>query len=165
MQLEHPNLLWLLLPLLPLLWWLSQPPKPRRVLWTAHLLQWQLAMRALQRRPPRGSWLRFVLLAAATTAVLLAVAGPRRLAGDGAERLVVLLDASASMRARLHGAGDGLVQRERAWDRACAVLRDAFGSVPEHVDVTLLRCGGDLRRRHGPAARQLTLVLMSAFGY
>ena len=62
MTLASPLFLWALL-VLPLLWWLSQPPKPHREVLTPHMQQWQLAMRALRRRPPRGSWLRFVLLA------------------------------------------------------------------------------------------------------
>ena len=64
MILQHPEYLWALAAL-PLMWWMSRPPAPRRRVWTGHLEQWQLAMQSLRRRPPRGSWLRFVLLAVA----------------------------------------------------------------------------------------------------
>lgn len=132
---------WLLL--LPLLWWLALPPRPRRQQWTAHLPQWQAAQRALRRKPPRLSGLRFLLLALAATAAVAAHAAPRWRAGDGPDRLVVLLDGSASM------AGQG------AYDAAQARLRAAFATLPPHVDVTLLRCGGPRLRRHGASARAL----------
>ena len=144
MTLQHPEFLWALLAL-PLLWWLSRPPQPRRQLLTAHLQQWQLAMRALRRRPPRGSWLRFLLLAVALAAASLAAAGPMLAAAPGPDRLVVLLDGSASMAAVRDG--------RSAFDRATAAIRARLREVPDHVEVTLLRCGGDLRRRHGAAAR------------
>ena len=40
-----PQLLWLCL-VWPLLWWLAQPPRPRRVLFSAHRTQWLLAQRS-----------------------------------------------------------------------------------------------------------------------
>jgi hypothetical protein len=146
MNLQHPEFLWALLAL-PLLWWLSRPPKPSKQLWTAHLPQWQLAMRALRRRPPRGSLLRFLLLALALAAASLAAAGPTLPGEPGPDRLVVLLDGSRSMAAEHDG--------EAAFARARQALTSRLAAVPEHVDVTLLRCGGDLRRRYGEAARQL----------
>jgi len=140
---------WLLaLLVLPLLWWLSQPPKPSRDEWTAHLQQWQAALHALRRRPPRGSLWRFVLLALATIAVTLAAARPVVVAAPGVDRLVVLLDGSASMHAI---DGDGV----SAFDAARARVRAALAEVPEHVEVTVLRCGGELLRRHGRSARAL----------
>ncbi|MFK7740181.1 MAG: hypothetical protein AB8H80_07645 [Planctomycetota bacterium] len=196
MHLLHPNMLWLLVALLPLLWWLSQPPKPKRTLWTAHLPQWQQAMKALRRRPPRGSWLRFALLACAAVAATVAASGPVTTAAPGKQRLVVLLDASASM-ASAGTASEGKASEGRAsegkaservasgsrasgsraagsealssggenageapsptcFEQAVALARETLAAVPPHVDVTVLRCGGDLRRRHGAAARALT---------
>ena len=98
MQLVDPQFLWALL-LLPLVWWLSQPPKPQREVLSAHLVQWRLAMRALNRRPPRGSWLRFALLALAIVCATVAAARPFVPGAKGPDKLVVLLDASASMAA------------------------------------------------------------------
>ena len=146
MTLAAPQFLWALL-VLPLLWWLSQPPKPRRAVLTAHMQQWQLAMRALRRQPPRGSWLRFVLLALATLGATIAAAQPFVPRKPGATRLVVLLDGSASMAAETDGVS--------AYEQAKQKLASAFARLPEHVDVTVLRCGGELRRRHGRAARAL----------
>ena len=145
MSLVEPRFLWALC-ILPLLWWLSQPPKPQRQLLSAHLAQWQLALRALGRRPPRGSWLRFLLLSVAVACATLAAARPFVPGASGPDKLVVLLDASASMAAR--------VGQRSAFEQAQAQLRSTLAMVPAHVDVTLLRCGGDLRRRHGVAARQ-----------
>lgn len=146
MQLTEPQYLWALI-LLPLLWWLAQPPKPKKQVVSAHLAQWQLAMHALRRKPPRGSWLRFALLALALFAATIAAARPFQPAGVGPTKLVVLLDASASMAAK---AGEKSV-----FARAMEHLRAGLAAVPEHVDVTVLRCGGDLLRRYGSAARQL----------
>ncbi|MGK0522122.1 MAG: hypothetical protein ACJAUC_004842 [Planctomycetota bacterium] len=146
MTLASPQFLWALL-LLPLMWWLSQPPKPRRQVLTAHMQQWQLAMRALRRRPPRGSWLRFVLLALATIGATLAAAQPFVASQPGPIRLVVLLDASASMAAESVGVS--------AFEQAKQALKMQFARLPKHIEVTVLRCGGELRRRHGTAARAL----------
>lgn len=147
MSFESPQFLWAAL-LLPLLWWLSQPPRPRRQVLTPHLAQWQQALHALRRRPPRGSAWRFVLLALATLAAAIAAARPVARGRPGPRRLVVLLDASASM--ALRGV-DGVT----AFDAAKARLRAAFAVLPPHVEVTLLRCGGALLRRHGASARAL----------
>ncbi|HEB53622.1 MAG TPA: hypothetical protein ENI87_10260 [bacterium] len=146
MNLSEPRFLWALLAL-PLLWWLAQPPRPRQHVFTPHLAQWQAAMRALHRRPPRGSWLRWLLLAVALTAAAFAAAGPSRPGTAGAERLVVLLDASASMGAAAAG--------EPAFARARRRLAQTLAQVPASVDVTVVRCGGELLRRHGAAARAL----------
>lgn len=147
MTLQAPQLLWLLLAL-PLLWWLSLPPRPRAVAWTPHLMQWRLALGALRRRPPRFARLRFLLLASAAVAAALAAAQPRWRGAPGPRRLVVVLDHSASMGAQdEHGS--------QAAARARAGLAAAFAALPAHVDVTLLAVGGDLRRRHGASARAL----------
>ncbi len=147
MSFSRPDLLWALLAL-PLLWWLSRPPRPRRRVLSAHLEQWQLALRALKRRPPRGSTLRLLLLAVALAAATFAAAGPTTDAAPGPDRLVVLLDGSASMAAR-RGEVSGFA-------RAKASVAQQLARVPDHVEVTLLRCGGDLRRRYGDAARALS---------
>lgn len=146
MTLASPQFLWALL-VLPLLWWLSQPPKPHREVLTPHMQQWQLAMRALRRRPPRGSWLRFVLLALATIGATIAASQPFVERQPGPTRLVVLLDVSASMAAESGGVS--------AFEQAKQKLLTQFAQLPEHVEVTVLRCGGELRRRHGSAARAL----------
>ncbi|MEC7726918.1 MAG: VWA domain-containing protein, partial [Planctomycetota bacterium] len=149
MILQHPEYLWALAAL-PLMWWLSRPPAPRRRVWTGHLEQWQLAMQSLRRRPPRGSWLRFVLLAVALIAAAFAAAGAQAAGRPGPQRLVVLLDASASMAAERDGVS--------AFDRARQKLAERLRALPAHVEVVLLRCGGDLRRRYGEAARNLNDV-------
>ncbi|MFT4516211.1 MAG: hypothetical protein ACI91B_004933 [Planctomycetota bacterium] len=146
MTLASPQFLWALL-VLPLLWWLSQPPKPRREVLTAHMQQWQLAMRALRRRPPRGSWWRFILLALATIGATIAAAQPFLPKQPGPTRLLVLLDASASMAAETAGVS--------AFEQAKQKLSAQFAQLPEHIELTVLRCGGELRRRHGAAARAL----------
>jgi hypothetical protein len=138
----------LLLSALPVLWWLSLPPRPHAARWTPHLAQVERALAALRRRPPRLSRLRFLLLALAVVAATLATARPQWRGAPGAERLVVVLDASASMAAAAAG--------ERSpWSIATERLRRTLASVPQHVDVTLLRAGGELRRRHGASARAL----------
>lgn len=144
-----PQQLWWLL-VLPVLFWLALPPRPRRRVWTAHLAQWQLAQASLRRRPPRLSGVRFVLLALAATAAVCAHAGPSWRQAEGPRRLVVLLDGSASMAANAHS-GDGA----SAFAMAEAQLRERLAQLPEHVDVTLLRCGGPRLRRHGASARAL----------
>lgn len=140
---------WLVLLLtLPLLWWLSLPPRPRRALWTPHLAQVERALAALRRRPPRLSRLRFLLLAIAVAAAAMAAARPQWRGEAGAERLVVVLDASASMAAHADGEAS-------AWSVVTGQLRDVLARVPSHVDVTVLRAGGTLHRRHGASAREL----------
>lgn len=141
---------WALLLLLavPVLWWLSLPPRPQAARWTPHLVQVERALAALRRRPPRLSRLRFLLLALAVVAATLAASRPHWRGEPGAERLVVVLDASASMAAEVAG--------ERSpWALATARLRADLAEVPAHVDVTLLRAGGELQRRHGASARAL----------
>lgn len=147
MTLERPEFLWALAAA-PLLWWWSRPPAPREQVLTAHFDQWQLALRALRRRPPRGSLLRFLLLLLALAAASLAAAGPRSAATPGPQRLVVLFDGSLSMASQVGGATAAAQARARAEAQLAAI--------PPHVDVNLLRCGGDLRRRYGDAARRLT---------
>ena len=137
---------WLLV--LPVLYWLSLPSRPRTQTWTPHLAQWQLALSALRWRPPRLARWRFLLLALAAIAAVLAFAQPVLVATSGPTRLVVVLDASASM-AAVDAAGIS------AWSRAKALLQRTFANVPPHVDVTLLRAGGPMVRRHGASARAL----------
>jgi len=140
--------LWWLLVVLPVLFLLAQPPRPRRVLWTAHRAQWLLAQAALRRRPVRFRALRWLLLSLAATLCIVAVARPERRAGDGPTRLVVLLDGSASMARRC---GDG-----SAFAAALARARSELARVPAGVDVEVVRLGGGgLQRWSGPAARAL----------
>ncbi|HZN38872.1 MAG TPA: hypothetical protein VFD82_08715 [Planctomycetota bacterium] len=146
MSLMHAAHLWWLL-VLPLLFWLALPPRPRQQAWTAHLVQWRLAQKALRQKPPRLSGLRFLLLALACLAAVVAHAGPVLAGTPGPTRLVVLLDASASMAARHDG--------RSAFDVATQAVAQKLAALPDHVEVTVLRCGGDLVRRHGPAARAL----------
>lgn len=147
MTLGAPMLLWGLA-VLPLLWWLSLPSRPRQETWTPHLAQWRLALGALRRRPPRFARLRFLLLALAAAAAALAAAQPVLPGEPGPTRLVVLLDTSASMAAvDTNGAA--------AAARARQALTAAFAALPPHVDVTLLATGGGLVRRHGASARAL----------
>lgn len=142
-----PARLWWLA-VLPLLWLLAIPPRPRRVEWTPHFAQWEAAQAALRRRPKRLSGLRLALLLVACAAVAGAAAGPSLDGGPGPARLVVLLDGSASMAKRRP---DGAT----AFIAARAALAAGFERVPAHVDVTVLRCGGPLVRRHGASARTL----------
>jgi hypothetical protein len=139
---EVPERLWWLL-LLPVLFWLAMPPRPRAVVWTAHLPQWALAQKALRRRPPRLRGLRFVLLAVACVTAVFAHAGLVQRGVPGPQRLVVLLDASASM------AANG------SFAAATARMREQFATVPEAVDITVVRCGGPVLRRRGASARAL----------
>lgn len=129
----------------PVLYWLALPPPPRQRGYSPHLRQWQLAQQSLRRRPPRLSFWRWFWLALAWALLALALAGPRLPQQPGHERLVVLLDGSASMAA--NGA------RGRRYDAALALLRAELALVPPAVAVTVLRCGGPPWRRHGPAAR------------
>lgn len=145
-DLQAPVWLWSLLAW-PLLYWLAQPPSPSLRGYTPHLRQWQLAQQSLRRRAPRLSFWRWLWLALAVGAVALALAGPSLPAQPGAERLVVLLDGSASMAA--------VGERGRRFDEAVALVRSQLALVPDHVEVTVLRCGGSPWRRHGPAARLL----------
>ena len=148
MSFAEPLRLLALLVALPLLWWLSLPSRPRTAQLTPHLAQWQAALAALRRRPPRLARLRFLLLALAGSAAIAAFAGPVLRGRPGVERLVVVLDGSASMGAR---SAAGL----SAWDRAQTALRAGFAQLPADLPITLLRAGGPLLRRHGAAARAL----------
>lgn len=145
--LTEPRLLWALL-VLPLVWWLAQPPRPRRLLATAHLRLWLQARDALRRRPVRVRRLRTLLLLAAVALTVLAMAGPRSAALPGPDRLAVLLDGSASTAAR---EADG----SRAADALRAELRAGLARVPDHVAVRVLQTGATLQRLEGPAARTL----------
>lgn len=146
---EVERLWWLLL--VPLLVWLAQPPRPRQVAWTPHFDAVERALAARRLRPPRRSNLRLLLLLLACGAAVCAYAGLGRAAVPGPQRLVVLLDASSSMAASA-GEGRGGVSR---WQLAVDELRRTLAAVPEHVDVTVLRCGGEVLRRHGAFARQV----------
>ncbi|MFM1873129.1 MAG: hypothetical protein RL398_2551, partial [Planctomycetota bacterium] len=148
MSVADPDRLWWLL-LVPLLVWWSAPPPPRRIEWTPHLAAVERALAALRRRPPQRSWLRLLLLLAATVAGVLAHAGLQSAPVVGPERLVVLLDGSASMAARdIDGA--------TRWEAALARIRSELAKVPPHVEVSLLRCGGPALRRYGAMARAAT---------
>ncbi|MEO6595508.1 MAG: hypothetical protein ABIP94_12215 [Planctomycetota bacterium] len=147
---EPAHLGWLLL--LPLLYWLALPPRPRSYAWTAHLAQWHKAHAAQRRRPPRLSGLRLLLLATACAAAVAAYAGPMLRGEPGPRRLVVLLDASASMAARPASPDS---KASQAFEVAASTLRERLTLLPAYVEVTVLRCGGPLLRRHGPSARAL----------
>lgn len=145
---EVERLWWLLL--VPLLVWLALPPRPRQVAWTPHFDAVERALAARRLRPPRRSNLRLLLLLLACGAVVCAYAGLGRPAVPGPQRLVVLLDASSSMAA----AAPGRAGQSR-WQVAVEQLRRTLAAVPAHVEVTVLRCGGALLRRHGAFARQV----------
>jgi len=138
--LTHPERLWVLL-LLPLLWWLLQPLRPRVVLLTAHLRQWLLAQARLRRRPIRRHWPRLLLLLLAFCAGVLAMAGPTSAGRTGAHRLMVLLDGSASMAA---AAPDG-----SPFHKAVARLRRELARLPAAVEVQLLQGGRAPRQWRG----------------
>ncbi|MFO1077765.1 MAG: DUF58 domain-containing protein [Planctomycetota bacterium] len=145
--LDHPERLWWL-GLLPVLLWLQLPPRPRRVVLASHLAQWLLAHEAVHRRPPRILSLRTLLLLLAGAAAVFAAAGLAVGGTAGPGRLVVLLDGSASM-AAVADAG------QSRFAAAAQRLRAAMAELPAHVEVTLLRCGGPVVRRHGASARAL----------
>ncbi len=95
MDLTHPERLLLLL-LVPLLWWLARPPRPRFARITAHLVQWRQALARLRRRPVRFRKLRFWLLVIALVAIAGASTGARAGGRSGPRELAALLDATAS---------------------------------------------------------------------
>lgn len=99
MDLTRPTAL-LLLGLIPLLWWLAIPPRPRRVMATAHLPLWEEALRRLRRESERFRPLRFWLLAGALAAAAIGAAGPILRGRPGPRVVAVLIDNSASMGAR-----------------------------------------------------------------
>ena len=148
LTLTHPDRLWWLLLLLPLLLLLAWPPRPRRIAWTAHLPQWRTAMAGLRRRPPRVWSLRTLLMLLIAGFGVFAAAGLVRVGQPGPDRLVVALDASASMAART-------ATGETAFELARRRLASELATLPEHVDVTVLRCGGPALRRRGASARAL----------
>ncbi len=152
MTLDHP---WRLLGLLilPVLYWLALPPRPRRESLTAHLGQWQAALSRIGRRPVRFRRLRFWLLALAAGALALASAEPRVGARPGAAELVILLDDSASL-----GAVDELRGEPRdgpgagpstAFVRARARIAEVLAARPAGVEVRLARCAAEARIHRG----------------
>jgi hypothetical protein len=142
--------------LLPLLYFLSLPPRPKATMVTAHLAQWLEARRKLARRPVRFRWLRFVLLAAAFLAVVLAHATPRLPGRDGATDLVILLDTSASMSARARSGGS------TAFDSGRALVLGLLESTPEHVDLRIGLCGNDVRVLRGRRSELRRALLETA---
>lgn len=143
--LSEPHRLWLLL-LLPLVWLLALPPRPVRVLLTAHMQQWLLAREALRRSAPRVRPLRLLLLLAALACCILAHADPRTRGKPGAERLVVLLDASASMAARGTSGDDCL-------GTALAAVRERLGELDDSVETRLVALGEHAAVLDGAMAR------------
>ncbi|MCA8958781.1 MAG: VWA domain-containing protein [Planctomycetes bacterium] len=132
MELLRPDrLAWL--GVLPLLYLLSRPPRPRRVELTAHLTQWLHARARLHRRPVRFRWWRFLLLLLAAAALVLAHAGPRHPPRPGPSRLIVVLDASASMAARTESGAS-------AFDVAREAVLQRLATLPAHVDVRVALC-------------------------
>ncbi len=150
-----PTQLWWLAAVLPLLWWLAQPPKPKQVHWTAHLPQWLRAEALVRRRPPRFRALRWLLLTLAAVMVVVASAAPTARGHAGPDRLAVLVDTSASM---LAGADGG------ALARACAQVQREVGSLPSHVAVDVFACGGQPMRRTPHGGRALDLAGLVAGG-
>ncbi|MEY4674930.1 MAG: hypothetical protein RL148_2714 [Planctomycetota bacterium] len=143
--LSEPQRLWLLL-LLPLVWLLALPPRPVRVLLTAHMQQWLLARETLNRSAPRVRPLRLLLLLAALTCCIVAHADPHSSGSTGADRLVVLLDTSASMAAR----GE---RGERVLDDALEALRSRLNTLDDSFDVRLLALGEHAAVLDGAMAR------------
>jgi len=147
LDLDQPErLLWLLL--LPLLYLLARPPRPRRARLTAHLRQWLQARDTLKRRPLRFRRLRFLLLVLAFLAMVLAHAGSRVAGRAGAAELVVLVDTSASLGARSSGGPP-------AWQELRQHLREQLATVPEHIPVRVGLCGAELTLRRGREAAAL----------
>lgn len=107
MDLTRPEAL-ALLGLIPLLYWLAIPPRPRRSVSTAHLPLWEVALRRLRRQPERFRHLRFWLLAIALAAVAVAASGPVLRGRAGADVVAIVLDNSPSMAAREPGGGTAL---------------------------------------------------------
>ncbi len=148
MNLLAPEHLWALL-VLPVLWWLALPGRPRAVRWTAHFAQWQEALARQPRRPHRRRRLRFWLLALAAAAAVVAWCQPILPGLAGKQRLVVVLDGSASMAVPAVDGGASPFAQARA------ALATQLAAVPSHVEVTLVQPGRSLVRRHGASARAL----------
>jgi hypothetical protein len=125
-----------LLGLIPLLWWLALPPRPRRVVATAHLPLWEIALRKLRRESERFRPLRFWLLVGAFVAATTAVAGPVIRGRPGAGSVAVLVDNSASMGAR---EPDGTC----AFDALRTGLRDRIGGLPPELRYRWAYAGPD----------------------
>lgn len=151
--LTAPERLWWLI-LLPVLYWLALPPRPRRETLTAHLPQWLAAAARLRRRPPRFRRWRFLLLVLAVVGAVLAATGPSLPGTVGPSRLCVVVDSSASM---AHRVGD-----RTAADAAIAALRTGLMNVPPHVEIVVVIAGGGVARRHGAAARAFADPLQPA---
>ena len=156
MELAQPgNLAWLLL--LPVLYLLSRPPRPRRTRSTAHLVQWMQAQKRLRRRPVRFQTLRFLLLAAALLAIVFAHAALELPGKPGPTSLVVLADASASMSA---GSED-----RTTWDGLRREIGAVLAEVPEHIDVRIGLCADGVRVLRGSRRELLaTLALVDPAG-
>lgn len=142
------RLLWLL-PAAALLWWLAQPPRPRQALFTAHSAQWRLAMERARRRPPRFRALRWLLAVLACAMLALAATEPVSAGGKGVQRVVFLLDGSASAAARdLDGVS--------AFEAACRRVREESRRIPQHVRVdAVVARSGSLERWSDDSARLL----------
>jgi len=124
-DLTRPSAL-LLLALIPLLWWLAIPPRPRVAHATAHLSLWEVALRRLGRQSERFRHLRFWLLATALAAVAMAAAGPFVRGRVGPDVLAFVIDNSASMGAR---EPDGRPTLDHVIDR----IRRVVPSLPSGV--------------------------------
>ncbi|MHC4079172.1 MAG: hypothetical protein ACYST0_12115, partial [Planctomycetota bacterium] len=133
------------------LYLLARPPRPRHTLLTAHLRQWLQARQRLQRRPLRFRRLRFLLLALAFVAAVLAHAGSRFGGRPGAEELVVLVDTSASLAARS-------VAGTSAWQELRRRLGEQLAAVPEHIPVRMGLCGAELALHRGARAELLAAL-------
>lgn len=142
------RLLWLA-PAVGLLWWLAQPPRPRQRLWTAHAAQWRLAMERARRSPPRFRAIRWLLATLACAMLGLAAAQPVSAGGDLPNRVVFLVDGSASAAAI---GPDGV----SAFDAAIRRVRHEAGMIPDHVDVqVVIARGRTIARWSGAAARAM----------
>lgn len=142
------RLLWLL-PVVFVLWWLAQPPRPRVPLFTAHSAQWRLAMERARRKPPRFRALRWLLAVLASALLGIAATNPVSAAEDLPDRVVFLVDGSASS-AAVDEAGDS------AFTAAVRRVREVARSIPDHVDVEVVVARGDsLARWSDDAARLL----------
>jgi len=122
------------LPLIVALYFLRQRRPPRRV---GSLMLWQKARQQVFRGRPwerfRPSWLLFLQILVAT-GIALALARPACIApGTQTERLVIVLDGSASM-----GSTDVAPSR---WAEAIARAEASIASSPENSEVALLVAG------------------------
>ncbi|MEM7198670.1 MAG: VWA domain-containing protein [Planctomycetota bacterium] len=147
--LSDPQRLWLLL-VLPLLLWLARPHRPRHRVATPHLEQWLRARARLGRRPRRFPWLRWLLAAVAATATVGAFAGARYGGRSGPQALAVVVDASASMAARVTPEGE-----ETAFASAVTAVREALAALPPHVRVRVVACSDSVTRLPSDAAMAL----------